>query len=103
MRRDHPEMIDDLRVIDSLGPSTIQPIVAASWLAEGLKADLRSVLLEMDSDPMAQRVLSGRGVQGFVSIADDDYDDIRHMRDACLAEGLTLHREPLAAGRSPNR
>lgn len=85
---DHPELADELRVIDSLGPSTIQPVAVASWLAEGLKADLRAVLLEMNADTSAQKVLAGRLVQGFVAITDEDYDDLRHMRRACVAAGL---------------
>lgn len=85
---DHPELADGLRVIDSLGPSTIQPIVAASWLEEGLKADLRAVLLEMNADAAAQKILAARMIQGFVAIADEDYDDLRHMRRRCVAAGL---------------
>jgi phosphonate transport system substrate-binding protein len=90
--RDHPELATDLRVIDSLGPSTIQPIVVASWLEEGLKAALLTILLEMSADPVAQPVLAGRLVERFVAIADDDYDDLRCMRAACVAAGLTTLR-----------
>jgi phosphonate transport system substrate-binding protein len=89
MLHDHPELADGLRVIDSLGPSTIQPIVAASWLEEGLKDDLRAVLLEMNTDAAARTMLAGRLVQGFTAIADHDYDDLRCMRSACVAAGLT--------------
>jgi phosphonate transport system substrate-binding protein len=87
--RDHPELADGLRVVDSLGPSTIQPVVVVSWLAEELKADLRSVLLEIGADAAAQTVLADRLVQCFTTIADEDYDDIRRMRAACVAAGLT--------------
>lgn len=86
---DHPEWADSLRIIDSLGPSTIQPIVVASWLAEELKADLRAVLLEMSADAAAQTVLAGRLVLGFTAIADTDYDDLRRMHAVCASAGLT--------------
>jgi phosphonate transport system substrate-binding protein len=86
---DHPELAEGLRVIDTLGPSTIQPVVAAAWLDKGLKADLRSVLLEMNTDAEARTVLAGRLVHGFAAIADADYDDLRRMRAACVAAGLT--------------
>jgi phosphonate transport system substrate-binding protein len=85
---DHPELADGLRVIDSLGPSTVQPIVASSWLEEGLKDDLRAVLLEMNADVIAQAVLAARLVKGFTAIADEDYDDLRRMRSTCVAAGL---------------
>lgn len=91
-RRDHPEVAADLRVIASLGPSTIQPVAAASWLSEGLKSDLRALLVEMSTDGAAQTVLAGRLVEGFVAIADNDYDDLRRMRAACVAAGLTTLR-----------
>jgi phosphonate transport system substrate-binding protein len=85
---DHPELADGLRVIDSLGPSTIQPVVVSSWLEEGLKDDLRAVLLEMNMDVAAQSVLAARLVKGFTVISDGDYDDLRHMRSTCVAAGL---------------
>ncbi len=85
---DHPELADCLRVIDSLGPSTIQPIVVASWLERGLKDDLRAVFLEMNTNAAAQAMLANRLVQGFVAITDEDYDDLRQMRTACIAAGL---------------
>jgi phosphonate transport system substrate-binding protein len=91
-RRDHPELDADLRVIDSLGPSTVQPVVVVSWLEEGLKAELRSILLELTADPAALTVLADRLVERFVSITDEDYDDLRRMRAACVAAGLPTLR-----------
>lgn len=86
--RDHPELVAGLHVIDVLGPSTIQPVVAASWLAEGLKTELRSLLLELASDAAAQAIFASRLVECFVAMADSDYDDLRRMRAACVAGGL---------------
>lgn len=91
-RCDHPELNRDLRVIDSLGPSTIQPVAVASWLEEGLKADLRSILLEITTDPRARRALDERLVECFVPVTDEDYDDLRRMRAACVAAGLPTLR-----------
>ena len=91
-RRDHPELDDGLRVIDSLGPSTIQPIVVVSRLEEGLKADLRAILLEIIMDPAGRNVLADRLVERFVAIGDKDYDDLRRMRAACVAAGLPTLR-----------
>lgn len=87
-RRDQPELAADLRVIDSLGPSTIQPVAVVSWLEEGLKADLRALLLELSADPAARRVLADHLVERFVAIGDEDYDDIRRMKAACVAAEL---------------
>jgi phosphonate transport system substrate-binding protein len=91
-RRDHPELDAGLRVIDSLGPSTIQPVVVASWLEAGLKADLRSILLELSANPAGRAVLADRLVERFVAIGDEDYEDLRRMRAACVAAGLPTLR-----------
>src|SRR5438874_1360761 len=45
--REDPSLKDDLRVIDVLGPSTVQPVVAADWLPEDLRDGLRRTLLGM--------------------------------------------------------
>ncbi|MEW5961843.1 MAG: PhnD/SsuA/transferrin family substrate-binding protein [Chloroflexota bacterium] len=86
--RDHPELATDLRIIDTLGPAAIQPVVAASRLPDGLKADLRAVLLAMDHDPSARAWL-GRGlIKRFAPVSDANYDDIREMLAAAEAAGF---------------
>ena len=47
-------------MIDALGPSTIQPLVAAHHLPESLKADVRDVLLGLGDDPAARDHLALR-------------------------------------------
>src|SRR5262249_37687469 len=89
--RDDPGLAAGLRVVDSLGPSTIQPVVVASWLSEGLKADVRAVLLELGEDPAGRAHLAHGLVERFVPGGDAAYDDLRHMRAACeAADFLTL-------------
>lgn len=89
--RDHPLLAGEVRVIESLGPSTIQPMVAARHLPDVMKAKIRATLLGMDSDPLARAEL-GRGfVERFVPVTDTDYDDIRRMLVAAEEAGfLTL-------------
>jgi len=90
-RRDDPSLARDLRVIDTLGPSTIQPVVAARTLPDGLKADLQAVLLTMHNDPAARAPLSHGLVERFASVTDATYDDIRRMLAAAeSANFLTL-------------
>ena len=89
--RDHPAWASQLRVIDSLGPSSIQPVVAAQRLPEHIRADVRSVLLTMDEDPDAKTALAHGFVERFVSVTDSTYDDIREMLSAAeAAEFMTL-------------
>jgi phosphonate transport system substrate-binding protein len=83
--RDHPEIASCLRVIDTFGPSTIQPVVAVRRLPARLRADLRAVLPEMADDPVARDRLRRGLVERFVPISDASYDDIRAMLAAAEA------------------
>jgi phosphonate transport system substrate-binding protein len=86
--RDHPELAEQLRVVDSFGPSTIQPVVAAHRLDAGLKRALRGVLLHLHTDPAAQEVLAHGFVARFVAVSDARYDDIREMLAAAERSGF---------------
>jgi phosphonate transport system substrate-binding protein len=77
--RDHPELFARLRVVETLGPSTIQPVVAARRLPDWLKADLLQVLLSLGDDPVARDCLHRSCVERFVPVTDAAYDDIREM------------------------
>ena len=90
--RDDPGLARRLRVLATLGPSTIQPVVAARGLPAPLKAAVRAALLAMGQDAPAREQL-GRGlIERFVAVADGDYDDIRAMLAACEAASyFTLH------------
>jgi ABC-type phosphate/phosphonate transport system substrate-binding protein len=89
--RDDPDLAQELRVIGALGPSTIQPVVAARHLPVDLKAALRAALLRMGDDPAARKELARGFVERFVPVTDGDYDDIRGMLAAAEhAEFLTL-------------
>lgn len=89
--RDHPELAERLRIIEALGPASIQPVVAARQLGDELKAGLQAALLEMGADPAAQEPLAYGFVEHFTRVRDEDYDDIRAMVAAAEAAGcLTL-------------
>jgi phosphonate transport system substrate-binding protein len=89
--RDHPNLAEELRVIGALGPSTIQPVLAARHLPDVVKAAVRSVLLRLGDDWAARTELERGFVDRFVPVTDEDYDDIREMLLAAEhAEFLTL-------------
>jgi phosphonate transport system substrate-binding protein len=89
--RDHPELAAQLRVIDVLGPSTIQPVVAARRLPDRLKADVRAALLGMGDDARYRSRMAKGLVERFVAVDDGTYDDIRAMLAAAEDTGfLTL-------------
>jgi phosphonate transport system substrate-binding protein len=77
--RDHPGLGAGLRVIGAFGPSTIQPVVAASRLPGPLKEQVRDLLVGLGDDPSARPVLDYGLIERFIPIGDAAYDDIRAM------------------------
>lgn len=71
-----------LRVIATLGPSTIPPVVASRSLDPALKHSIRSILIDMHHDPRVAVELRKGAIARFVPIADEDYHDIRQMTAA---------------------
>lgn len=88
VRRD-PRLRRELRVIDFLGPSTIQPVVAsARRLNAAQRSVARDALLGMHADPTDRLILRSTGIDRFVPVADADYDDIRGMLEVVSTSGL---------------
>ena len=86
--RDKPDLAERVRVVEALGPSTIQPVAVSRRVPEDLRAAITEVLLTMAEDPSVRRRL-GTGLVGrFVSVDARSYDDIRKMVDACEAAGF---------------
>jgi len=85
--RDQPELIERIRVIDSLGPSTNMPLVAAA-ACEGLRQEVREVVAGLGRDEADREGLAPGLFSAFVEIDDPAYDDIRGMLDSVKAAGL---------------
>ena len=83
--RDYPQLQDQVRIIETLGPSTIQPVVAAQRLAHPLKDALRAALHMMGDDPTMREALDAGFIARFVPTNDAAYDDIRAMVAAARA------------------
>jgi phosphonate transport system substrate-binding protein len=86
--RDHPEVAERIRVIESLGPSSIQPVTVARRLPEGLRREIQKALLEMGDHPEGRRSLHLGLVRRFVPADEGTYADIREMVAACEAAGF---------------
>jgi len=86
--RDHPGLAD-LRVVGSFGPSTIQPVVAASRLPDACRREVRALLVELGDDPTARPALDHGLIERFVAVDDAAYDDIRAMLAVIEAAGWT--------------
>jgi phosphonate transport system substrate-binding protein len=88
VRRD-PRLRRELRVIDTLGPSTIQPVVgSARRLSASQRTVVQETLVAMHADPTDRLILRSAGIDKFVAIQDSDYDDIRGMLDIVSRSAL---------------
>lgn len=88
-RRNDPDLDRELRVVAQLGPSTIQPIAVARHVDEGTRNGIVATVLGLHHDPLVRPHLEAAGVERFVAVGPETYDDIRHMVDACEAAGFT--------------
>lgn len=94
-----PELATRIRVIEVLGPSPIQPVVAATRLPADLKTALRVALLAMDSDPRGKESLGRALVDRFVAVEDSHYDPIRCMLSTAEDLGfMTLESSSVSHG-----
>lgn len=90
--REHPQLAARVRIIATLGPASIQPVVAARHVPPALRDDLRAALCALGDDPDAREWLDFGYVARFVPIADAAYDDIRAMVAAAEAADFLMLR-----------
>ena len=86
--RDDPSLARSLRIIDALGPSTIQPVAVSRRVPVGQRREIQEVLTTMHEDPVVRERLALGMVERFVPVDPSSYDDIRRMLEACEAAGF---------------
>jgi phosphonate transport system substrate-binding protein len=74
-----PSLESRLRLIASLGPSPIPPLVVVNRIPLALRLELRQALLEMHQEQGGRRVLSAGKMARYAAVTDADYDPIREM------------------------
>lgn len=70
------------RVVTTLGPSPIPPLVVSRSLPAAVRDDLRDAALKMHRDPHGAATLAAGRVHRYVAVQDSDYDAIRTMASA---------------------
>jgi phosphonate transport system substrate-binding protein len=86
--RDDLDLAEEVRVVEALGPSTIQPVAVSRRVPEDTREAIRDVLVTMADDPAVRERLGRALVERFVPVDARTYDDIRRMLDACEAAGF---------------
>jgi phosphonate transport system substrate-binding protein len=87
-----PELAAALRVVETVGPGPIPPVVVARGLPDGDKARLREVFLSMHDDGDGQAILREGLIARFVTVSDADYDPIRAMVRRAETAGFLILR-----------
>lgn len=83
--RDHPDLANDIRVVEALGPSTIQPVAVSRRVPKDLREAIRDVLVTLAESPGVRERLALGLVERFEAVDAESFDDIRMMVDACEA------------------
>jgi len=77
--RARPWLAARIRVVETLGPSPIPPLVVSRGVPLGLRERVREVVLGMHREPAGRRVLAAAGMSRFAAVGDGDYAPIRRM------------------------
>ena len=75
-----PELVQQLRVVEMLGPSTIPPIVASTRVDAHTRQRIQEILCTMHEDAYGAKGLHAGLIDRLVPVTDVQYDDLRCMR-----------------------
>jgi phosphonate transport system substrate-binding protein len=87
-RREDPDLVARLKVIDTIGPSSIQPVVVGAHVPDDTREMVRGALAVMHSDQQYAAVLGEALVARYAPVSDAAYDDIRRMLATVQSAGL---------------
>jgi phosphonate transport system substrate-binding protein len=74
-----PEIAQEIRVVETLGPSPMPPAVISDRVPVPTRQAICAALLHMHKDEEGAAILSETGAARFVEVRDSDYDAIRWM------------------------
>jgi len=86
--RDLPELSHRLRVIESIGPCPMPPVVAAQRLGSAFIDSLQSALCHPDTE--LQSAMERSLIQRYVAVQSEDYTAIANMYDAAIQAGYEI-------------
>jgi phosphonate transport system substrate-binding protein len=79
----------EVRVIESVGPAGICPLVVSTKLPAEVREKLRKHLSTMHENPVGRKILDDALLDRFAIVDDKNYDDIREMKEAAEKAGFT--------------
>ncbi|MFP2927867.1 PhnD/SsuA/transferrin family substrate-binding protein [Pyxidicoccus sp. 3LG] len=87
-REKHFGFAGQVRVMMSLGPEAIPPVVVSTKMAPELRARMRLALLHMHEDSEGRRILDEALLSRFVPVEDAHYDGIRRRHELARRTGF---------------
>ena len=108
--RTQPELAEQIRIIDVIGPNPMPPWVITRTLPAEMRAAIRAVLTRMHEEIAGRTLLAQGSVARFVPVVDTDYNAVRGiLREsmqasegaATLVTGSRPDRKKHLSGRSP--
>ena len=79
----NPELTGQIRILHTLGPFAIPPLVIHRRVPAATRGRVRDLLVTMHSSPAGQQVLATAALARFVLCTDADYDSVRQMHALC--------------------
>lgn len=79
---DRPDLLSQLRVVDTLGPSPIPPWVINTKVPTRLREAIKRVFWTMHMTAEGRDALAAGQIDRMVGVTDQDYDKIREMAQA---------------------
>jgi phosphonate transport system substrate-binding protein len=86
--RDFPELAQHLRIVGTLGPTPMPPIIVAERLGAEQIATVQSALLHPDSD--VRVAMDKANIHSFAAVSTEDYRAIAHHYDAAIQAGYAV-------------
>jgi phosphonate transport system substrate-binding protein len=77
--RQHPARALSFRVVESIGPAPMPPVVASARLPALARAQLIAALSAMHTDPAGQAILDLGGVGRYAPVTAEQYAEIREI------------------------
>lgn len=83
----NPEYVAQTRIVETLGPAGIPPVVFSKEMPLNLREKVRQTLIGMKDDPQGRLILDKALVDRFEIANDSNYDGIRMMKEQALKTG----------------
>lgn len=76
----YPKYAKKVKVIETLGPAGIPPVVASSKMPTKLFNSIQNIFIKMDKNPVGRQILDEALIDKFIIVSDNNYDNVRAMK-----------------------